>query len=87
MPYSEAKSGIPPHKKPVLNWLNDLRDKASLEDRLLAKEVLDKGGIDAKAILTEVERQGMSNVDRAIAEAQDRQKGGKDAKPGPAEYN
>jgi hypothetical protein len=79
MPYSEAKSGIPLHKKPVVNWLDDLRDKGSLEDRLLAKQVLDKGGIDAKAILTEADRQGLSTVDRAVAEAQERQEG-KEAK-------
>lgn len=75
MPYSEAKSGLPAHKKPVLAWLEDLKVKGSLEDRLLAQKALAEAGIDAKGILTEVEREGMSLADKAIAELRDKEAG------------
>lgn len=69
MPYSEAKSGIPVHRKSTRQWLDDIREKASLEDRLQARKVLDDAGIDYKGILDEVEKQKLNPVDRAVAEA------------------
>jgi len=74
-PYQEAKSDIPARKKPVLNWLTDLKEQGSLEDRLLAKQVLDSAGIDAKRIFTEVDRQGMSLADKAVTEMRDKEAG------------
>jgi hypothetical protein len=50
--FSSSRSAV--HKKPVLNWLNDLKEKASLEDRLLAQKILTDRGIDARGLLTEV---------------------------------
>jgi len=41
---------------------------------MLAKQVLEAGGVDAKSLLTEVERQGMSLTDRAVAEMRDAEK-------------
>jgi hypothetical protein len=69
--YSDAKDGMATHTKPVIQWLGDLKDKGSLDDRMLAKQVLDAGGVDAKSLLTEVERQGMSLTERAVAEMRD----------------
>ena len=73
--YSEAKDNLPTHVKPVIQWLDDLKDKGSLDDRMLAKQVLDAGGVDAKSLLTEVERQEMSLTDRAVAEMRDAEAG------------
>jgi hypothetical protein len=73
--YSEAKDNLPTHTKPVIQWLDDLKDKGSLDDRMLAKQVLDAGGVDAKSLLTEVERQGMSLTERAVAEMRDAEAG------------
>lgn len=71
--FEEAKAGIPLHKKTARQWLQDVRDKPSLDDRLIAMGVLDDAGIDHKAILTEVDRQGLSLTDRRIEEMRDKQ--------------
>ena len=51
-----------------LAWLDDVRGKPSLEDRILAQQVLEAGGVDHKGILTEVDRQGLSLTDMAVEE-------------------
>ncbi len=81
--YSEAKDNLPTHAKPVVQWLDDIRVKGSLEDRILAQKVLSEGGIDYKGILTEVERQGMSLTDQAVADMRDHEAG----KPSPQSQN
>jgi DNA repair ATPase RecN len=73
--YQEAKDNLPTHTKTVVQWLDDLKDKASLDDRIVAKKVLDGGGVDAKSLLTEVERQNLSLTDRAVAEMRDGEAG------------
>lgn len=73
--YQEAKDNLPTHTKPVVQWLDDLKDKARLDDRMLAKQVLDAGGVDVKGILTKVERQDLSLVDKAVAEMRDSEAG------------
>jgi hypothetical protein len=78
MPYAEAKAGIPGHKKSVRAWLDDVSNKPAFEDRLLAEKVLAGGGINARAILTEVQRDGMRPFDKAVTEAVER-----NASPGP----
>jgi hypothetical protein len=73
--YSEAKDNLPKLTKPVAQWLSDLKDKSSLDDRILAQNVLKAGNVDYEGILTEVERQGLSLTDRAIAEQRDKEAG------------
>jgi DNA repair ATPase RecN len=73
--YSEAKDNLPKLAKPVAQWLSDLKDKSSLDDRILAENVLKAGNVDYEGILTEVERQGLSLADRAIAEQRDKEAG------------
>jgi murein L,D-transpeptidase YcbB/YkuD len=70
--YSDAKDGMPVHSKPVLNWLDDLKNKPSPDDRVLASKVLEQGGIDAKGILTEADRRDLSSVDKAVAEMREK---------------
>ena len=67
-PYNEAKAGIPLKTKTARMWLDDVAGKPSLDDRILAQRVLEKAGIDHKAILSEVSRQGLSETDKAIEE-------------------
>jgi len=81
--YGEAKDSLPKLAKPVVQWLDDIRVKGSLEDRILAQKVLSEGGIDHKGILTEVERQGMSLTDQAVANMRDHEAG----KPSPQSQN
>lgn len=69
--YAEARDGIPVNRKTVAGWLEDIRNKPGIENRLLAQQVLSRAGVDARAIFTEVERDGMDRVDRAIAESKD----------------
>jgi hypothetical protein len=66
--YSEAKDNLSKLTKPVAQWLDDLRDKGSLDDRILAQNVLKGGNVDYEGILNEVERQGLSLTERAMAE-------------------
>jgi hypothetical protein len=70
--YSDAKDGLPTHTKPVLSWLDDLKNKPTMEDRVLAGKVLEEGGIDAKGILTEADRRDLSSVDKAVAEVREK---------------
>jgi DNA repair ATPase RecN len=72
--YSEAKDNLASHTKPVVQWLDDLKDKSILDDRVLAQNVLKAGNVDYKGILNEVERQGLSLTDQAIAEMREKGK-------------
>jgi hypothetical protein len=76
--YSEAKDNLSKLTKPVAQWLDDLRDKGSLDDRILAQNVLKGGDVDYKSILNEAERQGLSLTERAMAEQRDKEAGTKE---------
>jgi DNA repair ATPase RecN len=76
--YSEAKDNLSKLTKPVAQWLDDLRDKGSLDDRILAQNVLKGGNVDYKSILNEAERQGLSLTERAMAEQRDKEAGTKE---------
>jgi hypothetical protein len=73
--YSEAKDNLSKLTKPVAQWLDDLRDKGSLDDRILAQNVLKGGNVDYEGILNEVERQGLSLTERAMAEQRNKEAG------------
>lgn len=73
--YSEAKDALPTHTKPVVQWLDALKDKPSLDDRILAQNVLQAGKVDYKGMLTEIERQDLPLTDKAVLEMRDREAG------------
>ena len=73
--YSEAKDALPTHTKPVVQWLDDFKNKPSSDDRILAQKVLQAGNVDYQGMLTEVDRQGLSLTDKAVLEMRDRESG------------
>ena len=64
--YGDAKDNLPKLTKPVVQWLDDLKDKGNIEDRLLAQKVLKQGGIDAKSLLAGAEKQRMGILDQTL---------------------